>query len=101
MSKIIILSDGNSIQAKNQERGKLFEKLMSEVLSYYGYEIDDIPSINYAGMEIDIVGKDKVYKNPLYAECKFCENEIDTPKLQAFYGKYRSRLDKNNQAEGL
>ncbi|AZR74312.1 hypothetical protein BBF96_13480 [Anoxybacter fermentans] len=57
MGKLKILASGDSPQAQAQARGKLFEKLMAEVLRQLGYEIDRIPNINYAGMEIDIEGK--------------------------------------------
>ena len=88
MTKLKIVSNADSIQRKNQEKGKLFEKLMTEVLNHYGYRMDEIPSVNYAGMEIDIEGKHKATDIPLCAECKFYENEIDAPKLRPFFGTY-------------
>lgn len=101
MGKLKILASGNSPQAQAQARGKLFEKLMAEVLREFGYEIDCIPNINYAGMEIDIEGKSTATRVPLYAECKYCEANIDSPKLQAFFGKYMARWLKDNKSQGL
>lgn len=101
MSKLKILSEANTIQGKNQQKGKLFEDLMSKVLRHYGYQIDSIPSVNYAGMEIDIEGKDIAMGIPLYAECKFYENEIDSPKIQAFFGKYMTKWWKYKKAHGI
>lgn len=100
MPEFKILSSANSPQAQANDRGKLFERLMRSVLRSYGFEIDDI-SVNYAGMEIDIEGADKISRIPLYAECKFYEKAIDSPKFQAFFGKYMSRWKKNRKAIGL
>jgi Restriction endonuclease len=93
MGKLKILASGNSPQTQAQMRGKLFEKLMAEVLRHYGYSIDHhITNVNYAGMEIDIEGRHLVTGIPLYAECKGYETEmVDAPKLQAFYGKYMAK----------
>ena len=101
MGKLKILASGDSPQAQAQARGKLFEKLMAEVLRQLGYEIDRIPNTNYAGMEIDIEGKLIATHVPLYAECKYSEASIDSPKLQAFYGKYMTRWRKNHKSQGL
>ena len=74
---------------------------MAKVLRHYGYSIDTIPSVNYAGMEIDIEGKHIITSTPLYAECKCFENEIDSARLQAFFGKYMNRWLKDNRCQGL
>jgi len=101
MGRLRILASGNSPQAQAQARGMLFEKLMAEVLRHYGYSIDRIPRVNYAGMEIDIEGKAIVTGIPLYAECKCYETEVDSPKLQAFYGKYMSLWLRDKRCQGL
>jgi len=101
MGKLKILSNADTRQKQNQQKGKLFEKLMSKVLRHYGYQIDSIPNVNYAGMEIDIVGKQLATNIPLYAECKFYENEVDSPKMQAFFGKYMSKWLKDPKANGI
>src|SRR5205807_6456173 len=62
---------------------------MADVLRQHGYHIDRIsPSLHYAGMEVDIEGNHSVMGTPLYAECKYYENEVDAPKFQAFFGRY-------------
>lgn len=101
MGKLKILAGGKSPQAQAQARGKLFEKLMADVLRNYGYSIDRTPNVNYAGMEIDIEGRHTPTGIPLYAECKCYETEVDCPKLQAFYGKYVTRWHKNKKCHGL
>jgi len=101
MGRLKILAGGKSPQAQAQARGKLFEKLMAQVLRHYGYIIDRTPSVNYAGMEIDIEGKANITGIPLYAECKCYETEIVSSKLQAFYGKYMAMWLKDKRCQGL
>ena len=101
MGKLKILANGSTLKAQVQARGKLFEKLMAEVLRQLGYKIDNIPNVNYAGMEIDIEGRAIATGIPLYAECKCYETNIDSPKLQAFYGKYMTRWRKDRRSQGL
>lgn len=99
MGQLKILAEGKSPQAKAQARGKLFERLMAEVLRHQGYEIDK--STIYAGMEIDLVGTHKTMGTPLYAECKYHATPIDAPKLQAFFGKYMACWSKDKRCQGL
>jgi len=101
MGQLKILAGGKSPQAQAQARGKLFEKLMAGVLRHYGYSIDDIPNTNYAGMEIDIEGKHMATNVPLYAECKCYETDVNSPKLQAFFGKYMTRWLRDKRCHGL
>lgn len=101
MGRLKILAGGKSPHAQAQARGKLFETLMAEVLRHYGYSIDDIPNTNYAGMEIDIEGKHIATNVPLYAECKCYETDVNSPKLQAFFGKYMARWLRDKRCHGL
>jgi hypothetical protein len=101
VGKLKILAGGKSLQAQAQARGKLFEKLMADVLRHYGYAIDKIPNVNYAGMEIDIEGRAIVAQYPLYAECKCYDDEIDAKQLQAFMGKYAAKWARQPRCHGL
>lgn len=101
MARLEILGTGNNTHAQAQARGKLFEKLMAEVLRQLGFDIDRIPSVNYSGMEIDIEGRAIATGIPIYAECKSYENEIESPKLQAFFGKYTGRWLQDSRCQGL
>lgn len=101
MGRLKVLASGYAPQAQAYARGKLFENLMAGVLSHYGYSIDRIPSVNYAGMEIDIEGKAIATGIPLYAECKCYDTEVDSPKLQAFYGKYMALWLRDKRCQGL
>lgn len=74
---------------------------MADVLRHLGYRIDRIPSTNYAGMEIDIEGTHIATGLPLYAECKCYDSEVDSPRVQAFFGKYMTLWLENSRAHGL
>ena len=101
MGRLRILASGKTKQAQAEARGKLFEELMTKVLRHYGYQIDAIPSVNYAGMEIDIEGKAIITNIPIYAECKCYETDVTSPKLQEFFGKYMTRWLRNKYCQGL
>ena len=101
MSKIKVLASATTQAGRNQKRGKLFEAVMADTLRTFGYQIDRIASVNYAGMEIDIEGTHLVSGLPLYAECKCYESEVDSPKFQAFFGKYIARWWKEKRGHGL
>ena len=101
MPKLKILADGKNSQAKANARGHLFEDLMSMVLRNYGYEIKDRPNVNYSGMEIDIEGESILHKTKLYAECKCYGKAVDSPKFQAFFGKYMAKWLKDSSCHGL
>jgi hypothetical protein len=101
VGRLRIAASGKSPQAQNQARGRLFEQLMADVLRHFGYAVDSIPNVNYAGMEIDIEGRSLATGLPLYAECKAYESEIDSPKFQGFFGKYMARWLQDKRSAGL
>ena len=101
MGRLIVLASGSSSQAQATARGKLFEQLMTSVLRHYGYQIDRIANVNYAGMEIDIEGKAIPTGIPIYAECKCYATDVDSPKFQAFFGKYMTRWLVDKRCQGL
>ncbi|MHA1971619.1 MAG: AAA-associated domain-containing protein [Candidatus Hodarchaeales archaeon] len=102
MDKLRIVAQGNSDKAQANARGKLFEKIVAEVLRHYGYEIDqNNTNITQAGMEIDIDGKAKITGIPLYAECKCYTSDVNSNKLQTFFGKYMTRWFKDRRCQGL
>ncbi len=95
-----ILADSKTLGKKNVEKGKLFEEFMRKVFSFHGYEVEDT-SINRSGMEIDIEGRTRIGRTKLYAECKCYDTEVDSPKLQAFFGKYMTSWFKERKSEGV
>jgi hypothetical protein len=101
MALIKILAAGETAGARANARGHLFEALMARVLRHYGYEVDRTPNVNYSGMEIDIEGRQLATGTPLYAECKAYETAVDSPKMQAFFGKYIAQWRKDQRSVGL
>lgn len=89
MSRLRIAVGGETNAARANARGKLFEKIIAEVLRQHGYKVDKYrPNVNYAGMEIDVEGKTSITDIPFYAECKCYNADITSEKLQTFLGKY-------------
>ena len=84
-----------------QNRGNLFEKIMADVLNYYGYRIEHILRAGKTGMEIDIEGQQSMAGLPFYAECKGYETSVTVREIQAFYGKYMVKWHNNKQCHGL
>jgi len=101
MGLLKILADGRDEKLRAVERGKLFEKLITEVLRKYGYGIDRRPNVRYAGMEIDIEGHHLMTGIPLYAECKCWGTSVGAAELQAFNGKYTPLWRKDKRACGM
>lgn len=96
-----IEAPGNSIQEKNEKRGKLFEKLCRDLLRSLGYEIRRVTRVNYAGMEIDIEGEKIIEKTSFIGECKAHSSEISADKLQKFVGKLTARWLKDKTMQGV
>jgi len=101
MGKLKILAGGVNPPARANARGHLFEQLMCDVLNHYGYIIDKKPSVNYAGMEIDIEGRAALTTTKIYAECKCYDKDVDSPKFQEFYAKYVTKWFKDKHCQGL
>ena len=102
MDKLRIVAKGDSKKMQDNARGKLFEKIVSEVLRHNGYEIDEHnTNISLAGMEIDIDGKAKFTGIPMYAECKCYSSDVGSDKLHIFFGKYMTRWFKDSRCIGL
>jgi Fe2+ or Zn2+ uptake regulation protein len=102
MDTLKIVASGSNEKARAYARGKLFEQIASEVLRHHGYEIDRHQfNVVHAGMEIDIEGSARIARVPLYAECKCYSSNVDSEKLQIFYGKYMTRWFLNNMCHGL
>lgn len=102
MARLRIVASGETESGRSQARGKLFEKIVAEVMRRHGYEIDEYrTNVTHAGMEIDIEGKTTMTGIPVYCECKCYSSDIGVEKLQTFYGKYMTQWFKNNKAQGL
>ncbi len=102
MGKLCIVAPGASKKARDAERGKLFEKLMTRVLRHHGYEVHDHDyNAVSAGMEIDIEGRARIAGAPLYAECKCYNSDVTAPELQKFFGKYMTKWLREKKSHGL
>lgn len=100
-TRLKILASGKSKQAAANNRGKLFEQLIASVLKQRGYEITDVVSRNYAGMEIDIEGKNMTTGEPIYGECKCYSTPIESEEIQKFTGKFMARWKRDKHCAGL
>lgn len=102
MSKIRVVATGDTKAARSNARGKLFEQIVGKVLSHHGYDISDHTlNINFAGMEIDVHGRNRISRLPIYAECKCYSSDIPADKLQTFFGKYMTQWFGNKKCQGL
>ena len=89
--------------ADNQARGKVFERFAADVLRHLGYSPDFCcaSNVSHSGMEIDIEAHHSATGVPLIGECKFRSGRIDSPKLQAFFGKYTGKWMQDKRIQGL
>ncbi len=101
MGRLKILVSDKTDAAMNQSRGKLFEAVMSAILSKNGYRVDGIRHTDPHLMELDIEGKHIETGFPFFAACRYSETQISERDIQAFYGRYMIRWHENNQCHGL
>lgn len=74
---------------------------MTETLRASGFEIDRVPNVNYAGMELDIEGRHSLTGVSCYAECTCRDTEVDSPKFESFFGKYFSKWLQDKRYQGI
>lgn len=101
MVKIIILGEGSTEGEQNYNKGKLFEALMKEVLSGFGYNATNITSVGYSGMEIDVEGHRIPDNTPFLGECKAWDSEIQALPLRDFFGKYMAKWLNDKRLQGV
>jgi hypothetical protein len=101
MGRLKILVSDKTDTAVNRSRGKLFEAVMTDILSKNGYRVDGIHHTGLRLIELDIEGKHIETGTPLYAACRYSETQVSERDLQAFYGRYMIRWHENNQCHGL
>ncbi len=82
-----------------QERGKNFEKAITNYLHKRGYKINlKEPRRSRSGYEVDFNGT--LEKTPVTVECKAHKGKIDVPLIAAFFGKYAIKRRKDNRYIG-
>lgn len=87
------------IEKDSNKKGKLFEKMMRELLKSRHYIIDN-SNFKRDGMEIDCNAHMDIGEVPVIVECKgWTEKKVQAPDLHKFYGKFslrRKELNSNN-----
>lgn len=101
MGRLKILVSDKTEAAGSRARGKLFETIMSDVLSKDGYRVDGIRHTDPVLMELDIEGKHIETGFPFYAACRFSETPVPGRDLQAFYGRYMIKWHMDRRCHGL
>jgi hypothetical protein len=101
LGRLKILVSDKTDAAVNRHRGKLFESIMTDILSKDGYSVDDIHHTDPHLTELDIDGKHVETGFPIYAACRYSETFVSERDLQAFYGRYMVRWHEDNQCRGL
>jgi hypothetical protein len=101
MRNLKIFAAGRSQHTRSQARGKLFAKMMTQVLNHNGYRVDRILHSDSVLMEIDVQGKHRKTGFPFYAACRFSETPMPERDLQAFFGRYMIKWHTDRRCHGL
>jgi hypothetical protein len=101
MGRLKILVSNRTESAGDRARGELFEAFITKILNKVGYRIDGLRQADFHRMELDIDGQHVETGLPLYAVCRYSETPISERDLQAFYGRYMIRWQKDNRCHAL
>lgn len=88
------------LASTNDEKGKLFEELMGDVLDGHGYTNLEFRQLRGSG-ELDITGYHKFSGQEILAECKAQNKPINKPKLKEFHSKYTLEHENRESKEEL
>lgn len=66
------------------DKGKLFEKIISDILECLDYKVTD--EIAFSGMEIDVLASHNKLNQTIIAECKAYRNAVDADILKKLVG---------------
>jgi predicted transcriptional regulator len=94
---LYIISTEHEMGKKNNEKGNLFESLMSKLLDKLGWKITSIDkNVMKAGIEIDLIATSKTYTNQrLIAQCKAYRKPIERNVLSDFWGQIEPEIAKS------
>ncbi len=100
---LYIISTENKSGKRNNEKGKLFEELMVQLLRKMGWKVTNKDRrIMLAGIEIDIKATNKTYDDQkLIAECKAYKSPIERSILSDFWGQIEPDIAKAKKNENL
>jgi hypothetical protein len=93
---LILLSKSDTVSARNNANGHLFETFMAQVMHLYGYGSPTTKKLNVTaeGSEVDIELTHELDKHKAIAECKAYSSPVNVDKLSSFYGELSAgRLD--------
>jgi len=93
---LYIISIENKTEKRSNEKGKLFEELMVQLLKKMGWKVTSKDRrIISAGIEIDIKATNKTYADQeLIAQCKAYRNPIERSILSDFWGQIEPEIAK-------
>jgi len=84
----------------SQDRGKLFERLVRDIVSGCGYKDIELRA-KMASMEYDILARGKLDNVPLVGEAKAHTKKIDVTTISSFAGKMLPIWGKEDRTLGL
>lgn len=93
---LYIISTENKSGKRSNEKGKLFEELMAQLLKKMGWKVASKDrNIMLAGIEIDIKAANKTYDDQkLIAQCKAYKSPIERSILSDFWGQIEPEIAK-------
>jgi hypothetical protein len=80
--RIEFLPHGDSKKQRDQEKGRLLERLVGQILQTYGYTRVELNSIVH-GTEWDVSGKAALTDSPVVVSCKCLSRSVPPEPLQA------------------
>ena len=101
MGRLKILVSDKTNSTGNRARGELFKSLITQILNKDGYHVNVFRQEEPHLLELDIEGKHVETGLPYYAVCRYSETPVSLRDIQAFYGKYMVRWQKDNRCRGL
>ncbi|MFJ6385445.1 restriction endonuclease [Kitasatospora sp. NPDC092039] len=87
--QVLVLASGDTTAAKNNSKGRLFEKFVALLLHEYGYEAPTVGDLNVTadGIEIDIAATSSIGGQSAIVECKSYTSNVKAQACTSFLGK--------------
>ncbi|MGW5587105.1 nSTAND1 domain-containing NTPase [Streptomyces sp. NPDC003857] len=86
---MLVLAAGDTVAARNNAKGHLFESFVALLLHEYGYEAPTTSDLNVHsdGIEIDIVATNVITHQKAVVECKAYSSNVRAQACTSFLGK--------------
>ena len=93
---LYVISTEDDFGKRSNEKGKLFENLMVQLLDKMGWKVTSKDRrIILAGIEVDIHAKNKIHSDlQIVAQCKAYKEPIKRNILSGFWGQLELELEK-------